>query len=354
MICCFADCIKDGACRYLDCYDKGDMGMSLRKMRAWVLTKPGELRLQEVPMPEISENQVLVEIERACICNGSDPGIYHGHEAYRTPMVFGHEASGRIVRKGKNIEQFQVGDRVCWWFEAGAFAEYQAVTVDHTAMFRVPANLSLDEGPVLELVLASCRAIMELPAANDRKTMAICGLGPSGLILLQYARALGYERVTGWDLYEQRRKLALMLGADAVCHPEELSAGAGRDMAESDVGVMMMGDDLLLGEPTMNLFMRAIRPGGILVSYGHPERGCRFSPYVFQTRDLRMQGPVNNMEIIRSRGKEIMEMVAAGRIQIEPLITHRVDFEDFLPAFENVLNKPEEQIKVILKWRDRQ
>ena len=60
----------------------------------------------------------------------------------------------------------------------------------------------------------------------------------------------------------------------------------------------------------MNLFMRAIRPGGILVSYGHPERGCRFSPYVFQMRDLRMQGPVNNMEIIRSRGKEIMEMVA--------------------------------------------
>ena len=98
--------------------------MSLRKMRAWVLTKPGELRLQEVPMPEISENQVLVEIERACICNGSDPGIYHGHEAYRTPMVFGHEASGRIVRKGKNIEQFQVGDRVCWWFEAGVVVKH--------------------------------------------------------------------------------------------------------------------------------------------------------------------------------------------------------------------------------------
>lgn len=286
--------------------------MPEEKMRAWVLTRPGELKLKEVTIPEISENQVLVEIERACICNGSDPGIYHGHEAYQTPMVFGHEASGRIIRKGKNIRQFQVGDRVCWWFEAGAFAEYQAVTVENVAMFRVPENLSLDEGPVLELALASCRAIMELPAASGRKTMAICGLGPSGLVLLQYAKALGYERVIGWDLYRQRRKLALALGADAVFHPGELSAETVKEIEESDVGVVMMGDDQLPGEPTVTLFMRTVRSGGLLVSYGHPEQGCRFSPYVFQARNLRMQGPVNDMEIIRSRGRELMEMVAEG------------------------------------------
>lgn len=328
--------------------------MPTEKMKAWVLTKPRELKLQEVAVPDISEDQVLVEIERACICNGSDPGIYHGHEAYQTPMVFGHEASGRIIRKGDNIKQFQVGDRVCWWFEAGAFAEYQAVTVGNVAMFRVPENLSMDERPVLELVLASCRTIMELPADGERKTIAICGLGPSGLVLVQYARALGYERVIGWDLYEERRKLALELGADDVYHPGELSLEAVKEIEESDVGVVMMGADVLPGEPTMTLFMRTIRPEGILVSYGHPEGGCRFSPYVFQSRNLRLQGPVNHMEIIRFRGEEIMKMVAEGMIRIEPLITHRVDFEDFLPAFENVLNRPEEQIKVILKWREKQ
>lgn len=178
-------------------------GMSGGKMRAWVLTRPGELKLQEVAIPEISENQVLVEIERACICNGSDPGIYHGHEAYQTPMVFGHEASGRIIRKGRKVEQFQVGDRVCWWFEAGAFAEYQAVTVDNVAMFRVPENLSLEEGPVLELVLASCRAIMELPAAEDRKSMVICGLGPSGLVLLQYVEPIHHPEDTMYQWYAE-------------------------------------------------------------------------------------------------------------------------------------------------------
>ena len=331
--------------------DEKGGGLSLKRMKAWFLTKPGELRLLETDVPEISENQVLIEVERACICNGSDPGIYHGHEAYRTPMIFGHEASGRIIQKGKAVKSFQVGDRVCWWFEAGAFAEYQAVSVDRVAMFRIPKNLPLDQGPILELVLASCRAIMELPAAQDRKTIAICGLGPSGLVLLQYARALGYERVIGWDLYEERRKLALKLGADAVYDPKELSEETVKEIQESDVGVVMMGDDLLPGEPVLTLFMRSIRTNGLLVSYGHPEKGCRFSPYVFQPRNLRMQGPVNDMAVIREKGEEIMGLIKRGIIQIGPLITHKVDFEDFLPAFENLLKRPQEQIKVIEQSR---
>lgn len=325
----------------------------MKRMKAWFLTKPGELKLQEMDVPEISDNQVLVEIERACICNGSDPGIYHGHEAYKTPLIFGHEASGRIVQKGKEVKQFQVGDRVCWWFEAGAFAEYQAVSVDRVAMFRVPKNLPMDQGPVLELVLASCRAIMELPAMEGRNTIAICGLGPSGLILIQYAKAVGYKRVIGWDLYENRRELALRLGADAIYDPRKLSEESVKEISESDVGVVMMGDDLLPGEPTVTLFMRSIRSGGLMVSYGHPEKGCKFSPYVFQARNLRMQGPVNNMDIIRAKGEEVMGLVKRGMIQIGPLITHKADFEDFLPVFENILEKPEEQIKVILKWRGK-
>ena len=66
-----------------------------------------------------------------------------------------------------------------------------------------------------------------------------------------------------------------------------------------------------------------------------------------------MRGPVNDMDVIRRRGEEVIDMVTDGRIRIEPLITHRVDFEDFLPAFENVLEHPGEQIKVILKWREQ-
>ena len=194
-------------------------------MMAWVLNSPGVLQLKEVEVPRIREDQVLIEIDRACICNGSDPGIFHGHEAYQTPLIFGHEASGRIVKKGKRVGGFELGQRVCWWFEAGAFAQYQAVTPGNTAMFQVPVNLTLDEAPVMELVLAACRALMEVRPEKGRRTVSICGLGPSGLVLVQYARALGYEHIIGWDLYETRRNLALLLGADEVYDPAWMTDG---------------------------------------------------------------------------------------------------------------------------------
>lgn len=326
--------------------------MGSKKMKAWVLTQTEKLELKEVPIPVPAPDQVLVKIDRGCICNGSDPGIYHGHEAYQTPLIFGHEASGRIVEKGAAVTEFEIGDRVCWWFEAGAFAEYQTVTPGNVAMFVVPEEITRDQAPVLELVLASCRALMDFPPAQNRKTLSICGLGPSGLVLIQYAKALGYERIIGWDLYESRRKLGKELGANLVLDPREVISGKIKGISESDIGVLMMGDDVLPGEPTATAFMRTIRIGGEMISYGHPEKGMRFSPYVFQSRNLKMYGPQQEMNRIREKGREVIQMAADGRIKIEPLITNRIDFEDFLPAFEKILTKPEEQIKVIMKWRE--
>ena len=105
-------------------------------MRAWVLEEPGRLALRSIAIPEAKDDQLLVKIDRACICNGSDPGIYHGRPAYETPCVFGHEGSGRIVKVGKDAGDFCVGERVFWWFEMGSFAEYQAITPSRTAVCR--------------------------------------------------------------------------------------------------------------------------------------------------------------------------------------------------------------------------
>ena len=70
-------------------------------MKAWILTEPGKLELQEVNIPEPSEEQVLVEIDRACSCNGSDPWIFHGHEAYRTPLVLVMKAAAKSSKPEK-------------------------------------------------------------------------------------------------------------------------------------------------------------------------------------------------------------------------------------------------------------
>lgn len=321
-----------------------------REMRAWVLERPHTLTLKTVPTPAPAHDEVLVKIDAGCMCNGSDPEIYHGHEAYATPMVFGHEASGRIVAAGAGVTGFEVGQRVCWWCAMGAFCEYQAVKPLSVAMFPVPESVTVDESPVLELVIASCRALMKVPPEAYGKRLAILGLGPSGLVLAQYARVLGYERIVGWDLYPERRALGRTLGCDEVVDPAGLTREQVAQMEPCDVGVVMMGDDRLPGEPTVTLLMRALRPGGLVVSYGHPEGGRRFSPFVFQSRDLTMTGPANDLALIREKGQLVMQAVGNGRIRIDPIITHRINFSEFHAAFDHLLVKPDDQIKVIMKW----
>ena len=323
-------------------------------MRAWVLEENGVLKLRRVPVPVPAADEVLVKIDAGCICNGSDPGIYAGHEAYTTPMIFGHEAGGAIVARGDGVKDFAVGQRVCWWCAMGAFAEYQAVAPDRVSMFAVPDNITVDESAALELVIASCRALMRTPPEAYGGKLLICGLGPSGLVLCQYARVLGYRHIVGWDLYPARRALGLRLGCDEVCDPAALDKAAVEAMDKADVGVIMMGDDRLPGEPTGTLVMRALRPGGLVVSYGHPDHGMRFSPYVFQSRDLTMVSPVGDHAVIREKGKLVMQALADGRIRVDPIITHRIDFDDFLHAFDHLLARPQDQIKVIMKWSEEE
>ncbi len=319
----------------------------MNTMRAWVLVGPSNLAVQHVPIPEPGIDEVLIKIDVMCICNGSDPEIYHGHEAYAMPMIFGHEASGVIEKAGPGVVDFQVGQRVCWWCTMGAFAEYTTVAPDRVAMFEVPENVTLEQSPVLELVIAASRAVMPFTDACQGKRLLICGMGPSGLTAVQYAKALGFAEVYGWDLYPQRRERALLVGCDAVYDPATPDFDqAILAMPEADIAIDMMGDELL-GSSTFTKMLRRTKAMGTVVSYGHPEHGRTFSPYVFQSRGLTMVSPENRLPVIREKGAALMRFIRAGRIQIQPLITEVRAFDELGDAFRALLEAPGSEIKII-------
>ena len=231
----------------------------------------------------------------------------------------------------------------------GAFAEYTVVAPSSVAMFEVPKNITRDAAPVMELVIAASRALMPLTDRCAGKRLAILGLGPSGLVVLQYAKALGFAEVIGWDLYPQRRACPCSLGIDAVYDPgADGFDEAIRSMPEADFAVDMMGDELL-GQSTFTKLLRKIRPHGTLVSYGHPEHGRTFSPFVFQSRNLTMVSPENDLAVIREKGRALMAFVADGRVRVEPLITRVEDFEQLGPVFERLLAKLDTDIKIVFR-----
>lgn len=318
----------------------------MNTMKAWVVTSPGKLELKDWPVPVPARDEILIETQWTCLCNGSDPGIYLGHEAYTPPFVFGHEASGRVVALGEDVDCCALGDLVFCWCAVGSFAQYQCIRPADVALFRVPEALSPEAGPVMELVIAACRALMPL---EPSPSLLVCGLGPSGLVMVQYARMLGYRRIVGWDLYKSRRDLALRLGADEVFDPAALGPKELGEMGLFHVSVDAMGNDILPGQPTFTSLLRVTKPGGTVVSYGHPQVGRQFSPYVFQSRGLRMVSPEGNLDRIREKGKQVLQAVEDGRIQVEPLVTHRLGFMDIGPAFQRLLEKPEAQIKVTFR-----
>ena len=110
----------------------------MKNMKAWVVTAPRKLELMEIPVPTPGPGEILVKILYACLCNGSDPGIYYGHEAYAPPFVFGHEAVGEVVQAGAGVTGWTAGDTVFCWCAVGAFAEYQLIRPEDVALFRAP------------------------------------------------------------------------------------------------------------------------------------------------------------------------------------------------------------------------
>ncbi len=323
----------------------------MNTMKAWVVTAPEKLEIRDLPIPAPKRDEILIKTRWTCLCNGSDPGIYFGHEAYVPPFVFGHEASGTVVSVGEEVDCCALGDVVFCWCAVGSFAEYQLIRPADVALFRVPKRLSPEAGPVMELVMAACRALMPI---EPQPSLLVCGLGPSGLVMVQYARMLGYRRIVGWDLYENRRALALRLGADQVFDPAGLTPDKLSSMESFHVSVDAMGNDILPGQPTFTQLLRATKPGGTVVSYGHPHNGRQFSPYVFQSRGLRMVSPEGDLDQIRKKGIQVLQAVEDGRIQVEPLITHRLGFMDIGPAFQRLLKDPEGQIKVTFRMEEKE
>lgn len=239
-------------------------------MRAAVYRGPSRLRVETIPVPDISEGEILIRVHACGICGTDLKKIELG--LVPPPRVFGHEMAGTVVRSGRRVAGFAVGDRVvvqhhvpcrrCFYcdrklfsqcdlyrktgttagFEpaGGGFAEYVRVMdwIVREGTIRIPDDISFEEASFLE-PMNTCLKALETAALRSGEVVAILGQGPVGLMLMQAARC-GGAQVIGLDFMPSRLNVARELGVQFAFLPDSdevgstivrLTEGRGVDLA---------------------------------------------------------------------------------------------------------------------------
>ncbi len=321
-------------------------------MKAMLLTEYKNLTVTEFPKPEISANDVLVQV-RACGICGSDIHGYDGSTGRRIPpLVMGHEAAGVITEVGDQVTEFKVGDRVtfdstvscgqCFFCRRGdinlcdnrmvlgvscgeyrrhgAFAEY--VSVPQHICYQLPEGLPFEHAAMIEAVSIAVHAANRTPVSLG-DTAVVVGSGMIGLLVIQAMRLAGCGQIIAVDLEENRLVKAKELGADiglkgdAVDVPAEvrkLTGGRGADVVLEVVGVAA----------TVNTAIACARKGGTITLVGNLAPKVEMPLQAIVTKELTIHGSC------ASRGEypACIELLERRAIRVDPLITATISLQD--------------------------
>ncbi|MBI1773629.1 MAG: NADP-dependent oxidoreductase [Burkholderiales bacterium] len=228
--------------------------------------KRGALRIGQMPVPEIREDEVLVQVHAAAV-NLLDAKIRSGEFKlilpYRLPLILGHDAAGVVVKVGSKVRQFKLGDEVYARpddFRIGAFAEFIAIKEDSLAM--KPASLSMEEAASIPLVgLTAWQALVEKANLKQgQKVFIQAGSGGVGTFAIQLAKHLGAFVATTTST--ANIDLVKSLGADVVI-----------DYKKDDFEKILHDYDVVLNSQdakTLEKSLAILKPGGKLISISGP------------------------------------------------------------------------------------
>lgn len=323
-------------------------------MKAGVLYGAGDIRIEEVPEPEERDDIIILKIHKASICNGSDTAVLRGDRditrAYpdiSLPCVFGHESSGEVVFAGKSVTGFQVGDRVTFWCKMGAFAEYIDICPARlSCKAKLPETISYSEGAVMELLGSTMQRATWI---HIGEVVAVIGVGPAGLFLLQEARCAGAITTIAVDKFDFRLELAKKVGADFVVnandHPVE-------KIKEYCGGVTAIID--ATGADVINHYMEAFR--GTLrryVLYGVYDRGVNIDGHWLTYGGLKLLQNDNGDLPLGELFRRGVQLVEKGMIDVKSLITHHIALEDVLDGIRMCEEQKNSCCKVVVDITDK-
>ncbi len=338
-------------------------------MRVAMYYSNRDVRLEEMPRPEIGPGEILVKVIASGIC-GSD--VMEWYRIKRAPLVLGHEIAGDIVQVGKGVTKYKVGQRVfvshhvscgeCAYcrsghestcdtlrttnFYPGGFAEYIRVPEINVSkgVYVLPDEISYDDGAFIEPLACVVRGFKTV-RFRPGMAVAVLGSGIAGLLNIKLAKAMGASRIIATDISQYRMAAAKRFGADAVF---DARADVPKLIKEANGG---RAADLVLvcagSVSAMEQAFKAVDRGGTILMFAPPLPGTMVSvPLGNLWKDeitITMTYAGSPRDIT-----EAMELLWTRRVVVSDMITHRLGLAETGKGFELVA-KAEDSIKVIVE-----
>jgi 2-desacetyl-2-hydroxyethyl bacteriochlorophyllide A dehydrogenase len=326
-------------------------------MKAMVLRGPNDLALADVARPEVPSGHVLVRITHSGLC-GTDLKIYKGAMPAQYPLIMGHEMVGEVAEGARVIIDPVLYCGACFHCRIGqtnlcaaggligretngGFAEYVAVPA--AQVFRLPESIDLRIAPLIQ-VATTCLHAQRLGSVSPGESVAVIGLGVSGQLHVEIAKALGAGKVIGISRSKFKNELARQLGADVVIEsgPEtvgkvlEATEGRGADVVIECTGVMTQIADAI----------RMARFGGRILMFGITNATSGALPfYDLYFKELTL---INNRAATAQDFPVMIDLVDRGAVRLEPLVTHRMALDELGTALGMLEDGAERRLKIIL------
>lgn len=337
-------------------------------MKVAVVTEPFKVEIEEHPIPEVGENDVLIHVERAGIC-GSDLHLYKGTHAFRKlPAALGHEVCGTVCKIGSGVKRFQVGDHVtvepqvgCGQCELcksgnvnlcankkvpgtpawqGTFAEY--FVAPEQAVYHLNANISFEVGTLVEPLAVAVQA-MNCSNASSKDSIAILGCGTIGLLVLAVAKQRGYKKIFCTDTADFNRELAVKMGAQVAYDPVNCDVEKEIRKETEGKGVNLC----VVAASAPNIIDQASTITGklgevVLVSMITKPIPVYTYSFVFNEQKL-----IGTMTYTTEAFRQACEMINEG-LDVAQIVTHCLPLEDAGKGLEILDKKTENAGKILV------
>ncbi|UCF79064.1 MAG: zinc-binding dehydrogenase [Candidatus Eiseniibacteriota bacterium] len=339
-------------------------------MKAAVFHGPNQpLKIEDVPVPKIEDDEILVKVAACGVCHTDMHYIDHGVPTFKKPpLILGHEPSGVVEKAGSAVKNFKEGDKVllpavltCGYCEFcrtgrenicqtmvmfgnnidGAYAEYVAAPAKDA--FHLPDELPLVEACIIaDAISTPYHAVKNRAEVKPGDTVAVVGCGGVGINAVQVAAAVGGS-VIAIDVQNGKLDWAKKLGAAATINPKEEEnvgkavrklTGGGADIAIECVGT----------PATIELAFSTLKKGGRLVILGYSAKEVALNAGKIMYFEMEVRGTLGCRPVDYPK---LIELARTGRIKVTELVTHKFPLEKINDAFDLMRKGDEKALRSV-------